>query len=89
MVSQEKVFSLIDFGSKRRRAAPVGMDLHHQSSVRGGDSLATGARSKPKDLVGLLLGYGARTRRSAMPRVGVNLEVFTPSGNHAVKISFK
>ena len=89
MISQKNVLRLVDFGGKNSRASSVGMKLEHKAPMSRSDFGDVSIPPKPKDLVGLLLGYGARTRRASLPRVTVNMEVFTPAGQHAVQISFK
>ncbi len=85
MIKQKNVFSLSDFGNKRQRRNFPPLLSHNQNKV----GISGSSKRKSKDLVGLLLGYGARTRRAAMPKVLVHMEVFTASGKHAVKIKLK
>ena len=89
-VSAEKpVLSLVDFRRQERRAALVGVDPLHQPAVGRPDFRLAGAGRKAKDLIGLLISHGARIRRAARPRCRITLDVFTPSGNPAVEISFE
>lgn len=72
-----------------------------QSQLAGDDAAAwqqaSGGRQtvqlKPRvakrgvgDLLGVVLTLSARTRRTLMPRVTIDLDVFAPSGERAVKI---
>jgi hypothetical protein len=70
-----------------------------QSQLAGDDAAAlqAGGRTplqlKPKaakrgvsDLLGVVLTLSARTRRSMMPRVGIDLDVFAPDGSRAVRL---
>jgi hypothetical protein len=41
---------------------------------------------KVSDLLGVVLTLSARTRRMALPPVGIELDVFAPDGSRAVKI---
>lgn len=38
------------------------------------------------DLLGVVLALSARTRRMVLPQVSIDLDVFSPSGNRAVRI---
>ncbi|MEO6395861.1 MAG: hypothetical protein ABIO40_08120 [Devosia sp.] len=44
--------------------------------------------SKPKvsDLLSVVLSLSARTRRMVLPKVEIDLDVFAPGGNRAVRI---
>ena len=51
------------------------------------------ARLKPRpahrrisDLLGVVLTLSARTKRMALPQVGIELDVFSPNGGRAVRI---
>ena len=70
-----------------------------QSQLAGDDAAAivTGSRTaiqlKPKaakrgvsDLLGVVLTLSARTRRSLLPKVEIDLDVFAPDGSRAVRI---
>ena len=46
-------------------------------------------RLKTKDIVGYLLGHGARAWRASFPITNVRVRVMMPNGNFAVKIRFK
>lgn len=71
-----------------------------QSQLAGDDAAAWQAAAtkktsqlKPRvakrgvsDLLGVVLTLSARTRRSMMPRVEIDLDVFAPDGSRAVRI---
>ena len=86
MAFEKNVLSLVDFGSKKRGAPAVGVSVLHEPAVGFSDVGLAGARSKPQHLIGLLFAHGSRARRSTLPRTGIELSVFTPSGKPAVKI---
>lgn len=44
------------------------------------------ARQRVSDLLGVVLTLSARTRRMIMPRVEIDLDVFAPGGQRAVRI---
>ncbi len=44
------------------------------------------AHRRIADLLGVVLTLSARTRRMAMPQVGIELDVFRPDGARAVRI---
>ncbi len=44
------------------------------------------ARRRVADLLGVVLALSARSRRMAMPRVEVDLDVFAPGGRRAVRV---
>jgi hypothetical protein len=44
------------------------------------------SRQRVSDLLAVVLTLSARTRRMIMPRVEVDLDVFAPGGNRAVRI---
>lgn len=89
MQREQKVLGLIDPGGKEGRSAEVGVQALHQAAMRLADIRRTGARFKTKDLVGLLLGHGARAWRASLPPATVRLSVFAPGGEAAVKIRLK
>ncbi len=43
-------------------------------------------RQRVTDLLAVVLSLSARTRRMVMPKVEIDLDVFTPGGNRAVMI---
>lgn len=89
MVFQENILGLVDAGREPRRAPLVGVQFLHERSVRVPNGPLIRPRLKAKDLVGLLFGHRARSRRAAQPRTRIALSVFTPAGVPAVKISFE
>jgi len=89
MFAEKPVLSLVDLGSEERRAPLVRVNPLHQPPMSGPDFRISGAGKKAKDLIGLLVGHGARIRRAARPRCRITLEVFTPAGHPAVEISFE
>jgi hypothetical protein len=55
------------------------------------ESIATRLEPRPAhrriaDLLGVVLTLSARTRRMALPHVGIELDVFAPDGGRAVRI---
>jgi|GEM_PF-419314 len=44
------------------------------------------ARKRVSELLGAVLALSARTRRMVLPRVEVDLDVFTPDGRRAVRM---
>ena len=86
MIAQKSVLSLIDFRREERGSPLVRVDPLHESAVSGTNLGPVGAGRKAKDLIGLLVGHGARLRRSARPRCRITLEVLSPTGQPAVKI---
>ena len=55
----------------------------------GGAQAARQVAPKPRvtDLLAVVLTLSARTRRVVLPRVGVTLDVFAPTGDRAVRIA--
>jgi len=86
--AQKPLFGFVDLRRKERTAAPVRMEPLHEAPVRGSDLPFAGAWLKTKDLVGLFFAQGTRSRRTALPRTRVLVDVFTPTGRPAVEISF-
>ena len=89
MLTENTVFGFVDLGGQSGRAAPVGMDLLHQPAVRLANFRLAGAWLKPQDFISFLRIHSARTRRRALPRGIVSLDVLTPTGVRAVEISFQ
>ena len=87
MAAEKNVLGLIHTGRKIRRPPLVGMQFLHEGAMRAADVVGVRARLQAKDLISLLFGHFARTRRSALPRVRTVIRVFTPSGLPAVEIS--
>ena len=86
MAAKQNLLGLIDAGREVRRPPLVGMQFLHQRAVGTSDFLRTRPRLKAKELISLLFGHFAGTRRAALPRVRTALRVFTPAGAAAVKI---
>src|SRR5579883_669903 len=86
MAAEKNIFGLIDAGREVRRPPLIGMQFLHESPVGLSDFLRTSPRLKAKELIGLLFGHFAGTRRTALPRVRTALRVFTPAGLPAVTI---
>jgi hypothetical protein len=80
MIAEKTFLHLVDRSSGAALAEPA--PIRPSRGETGHSSL------KPKDLIGLLLAHGARTRRHARPRCRIYLDVFTPSGIPAVEIGF-
>ncbi|MEQ1902095.1 MAG: hypothetical protein ABL866_15355 [Devosia sp.] len=58
-------------------------------AVNAGSRLMPAARpGKPKvaDLLGVVLSLSARTRRMVLPKVEIDLDVFSPGGHRAVRM---
>ena len=87
MRAKQSILGLVYTGSEIRRPPLVGMQFLHERAVGTSDFLSTRPRLKAKDLISLLLGHFAGTRRSALPRVRTTVRVFTPAGAPAVEIS--
>ncbi|HZY68210.1 MAG TPA: hypothetical protein VFE52_06460 [Devosia sp.] len=45
------------------------------------------AKPKVSELLGVVLTLSARTRRMVMPKVDIELDVFVPGGNRAVRLT--
>ena len=86
MASKQNFLSLIDSGRKIRRAPLVGMQFLHEQPVRTANVIRRGALRNAKDLLGLLFGHFAATRRMALPRCRTTVTVLTPTGIPAVEI---
>ncbi len=55
------------------------------------NALATHYAPRPKlrgvtDLLGVVLALSARTRRMVLPRVEIDIDVFAPGGNRALRL---
>ena len=86
MRTKQSILGLVYPGGEVRRPPLVGMQFLHESPVGVSDFLSTRPRLKAKELIGLLFGHFAGTRRAALPRVRTALRVLTPSGAAAVTI---
>src|SRR3979411_1549088 len=87
MSAKKNLLGLIDAGSEVRRPPLVGMQFLHECAVGTSDFLRTGPRLKAKDLISLLFGHFARTRRSTLPRVRTVVRLSTHSGLRAGEVS--
>ena len=85
MRAKQSILGLVYTGGEVRRAPLVGVQFLHEPAVGATDLIRARPRLKAKDLIGLLLGHFAGSRRAA-PRCRIALRVFTPSGMPAVKI---
>lgn len=89
MIGEQNVARLVDASSQKRVSSHVGMNALHQAAVSLSDLRNGRSTFKTKDLIGLLLGHGARARRSSLPPVSIRLRAVAPDGKLAVKISLK
>ena len=89
MSADKMLFGFVDASGESGRAAPVGMDLLHQASVRFPDFRLAGTRLNAKDVKGFLRVHADRVRRRASPLRVTTLTVVTPAGMPAVEISFQ
>ena len=65
-----------DAGANRRAVNDIIMHLSNRSPKK----------QRVSDLLGVVLTLSARTRRMIMPRVEVEVDVFAPGGQRAVRI---
>ena len=86
MASKQHLSRFIDARSEVRRPPLVGMQFLHEPAMRAPDFLGARPRLKAKDLISLLFGHFAGSRRAAAPRCHTFINVLTPSGLPAVKI---
>ena len=75
MIRQQNVLGFVDPRRKERSAAEIGVQALHQAAMRLADLRRTGTSLKTKDLVGLLLSHGARSRRAGLPPARIRLAV--------------
>ena len=90
MATKQNLLGLVDLGREIGRPALVGMQFLHQRPVRPLDLSSFSPRRHAKDLVGLILGHLAASRRPllvSLPRRRTFLRVLTPAGVTAVEIS--
>ena len=66
-----------DVGANRRAVNDI---IQHLSQRRAA------AKPRVSDLLGVVLTVSARTRRMIMPKVEIDLDVFGPGGQRAVRI---
>jgi hypothetical protein len=50
-------------------------------------ALAPKSRRSVTELLGVVLVLSARTRRMVLPQVGIDMDVFSPGGERAVRLS--
>jgi hypothetical protein len=50
-------------------------------------ALAPKSRRSVTDLLGVVLVLSARTRRMVLPQVGIDMDVFSPDGGRAVRMT--
>ncbi|MBP0615430.1 hypothetical protein [Jiella mangrovi] len=70
-------------------AIPVGIHPLQQAALRLGEARDGRSRMKAKELVGLLLSYGARAWRSSQPTSHTRIRTITPNGAVAVRMRFR
>ncbi|MEX6507643.1 hypothetical protein [Jiella sp. M17.18] len=70
-------------------AATAGMHPLQQAALRLGEARDGRSRLKAKELVGLLLSYGARAWRASQPISHSRIRVGTPNGMPAVRMRFR
>ena len=89
MFVDQPILGLVDLGGEKRRAPHVGMHGLHEPAMGFANLGLRGAWAKAENLMGLLVGHRARSRRAALPRCRVVLRVLTPEGHPAVQIRFE
>ncbi|MAU96962.1 MAG: hypothetical protein CMP81_13905 [Fulvimarina sp.] len=70
-------------------AVPAGVHPLQQAALRLGEARDGRSRMKAKELVGLLLSYGARAWRSSQPVSHTRIRALAPTGTTAVRIRFR
>ncbi|MBO0662227.1 hypothetical protein LQ948_06955 [Jiella sp. MQZ9-1] len=70
-------------------ALPAGIHPLQQAALRLGDARDGRSRVKAKELVGLLLSYGARAWRASQPVAYTRIRAQAPSGTTAVRMRFR
>ena len=68
---------------------PVGSHPMQQAALRIGEVRDGRSRLKAKELVGLLLSYGARAWRSSQPVSYTRVRTVSPTGVIAVRMRFR
>ena len=68
--------------------SPAALALHEAAKHLAQQTLGR-PRLKTKDIVGYLLGHGARAWRASFPVASPRVKAVMPNGNLAVKIRFK
>ena len=89
MSVDKNILGLVNLGREKGGSAIVRVDSLHKPPVSLADLIRPRSRGKTKNLIGILLGHGARARRASLPRVGIRMSVFTPEGAAAIKIRFQ
>ncbi|TFF25256.1 hypothetical protein E3C22_07725 [Jiella endophytica] len=69
-------------------AIPAGVHPLQQAALRLGEARDGRSRMKAKELVGLLLSYGARAWRASQPVSHTRLRTVAPNGRVAVRMRF-
>ncbi len=72
----------------RPDAVPVGIHPLQQAALRLGEARDGRSRIKAKELVGLLLSYGARAWRASQPVSHTRIRTVAPDGSTAVRMRF-
>ncbi|MBO0905088.1 hypothetical protein [Jiella sonneratiae] len=70
-------------------AVPAGIHPLQQAALRLGEARDGRSRMKAKELVGLLLTYGARAWRASQPVSHSRIRTVTPGGAVAVRMRFR
>ena len=70
-------------------AVPAGIHPMQQAALRLGEARDGRSRMKAKELVGLLLSYGARAWRSSQPVSYSQVRTYAPNGTIAVRMRFR
>ncbi|MCE7027309.1 hypothetical protein [Jiella avicenniae] len=73
----------------RPDAVPVGVHPLQQAALRLGEARDGRSRMKAKELVGLLLSYGARAWRASQPVSHTRIRSIAPNGSTAVRMRFR
>jgi hypothetical protein len=86
MSETQSLSDLANFAGQSALTAEAPKDRQHRANA-----LAAGFKNRPQprgvaDLLGVVLTLSARTRRLALPKVGIDLDVFTPDGDRAVRL---
>lgn len=89
MSAQKNVLGLIYSGRQERRPADIRVNALHKAAMGLVNFRRGGSRLKTKDLVGFLLGHGARSWRLSQPAASIRVRVLTPDGKAAVKIGLQ
>ena len=71
------------------RSRLVSPDVNQRARVVAGIAQSLDARPQRRsvgELLGVVLALSARTRRVVMPKVSIDLDVFSPGGGRAVRL---